>query len=73
MNEQNCLGMNFQKYFDAKPTLETKRKVQNLIEEFLELMDIEHTVDSFLEICQETNISKCLCLGYILNYAFSLN
>jgi hypothetical protein len=71
MNEQNVIGMNFEKYNDIKPSQEIRRKIANMFLEYRELRDKEHARDSVIEICRETGISRFVFLGYILNNAFS--
>ena len=41
--------------------------------EFKESRDEEHAMDSFLTICEETETSKFMVAGHILNNAFSLD
>jgi hypothetical protein len=77
MNEQNVIGMNFEKYnllSDAKPTHNVKRKVANFAVEYQETKDRDHARASFLELCLETlDIPRYYFVGYILNNAFSLD
>ena len=47
MNEQNVIGMNFEKYNDRKPTHEIRRKITNYISEFRENMDMNYAKTTF--------------------------
>lgn len=74
MNEQNVVGMNFEKYNrEAKPSAEIVRKITNFAMEFQETKDKAHAKASFLELCQETQTPRFTFVGYILNNAFSLD
>ena len=56
MNEQNCIGMNFQKYNDKKPSQEIRRKIANYFQEYKQTYDRTHAKESFIDICKETDI-----------------
>ena len=74
MNEQNVVGMNFEKYNrEAKPSAEIVRKITNFAMEFQETKDKSHAKSSFLELCKETQTPRDTFVGYILNNAFSLD
>ena len=75
MNEQNVVGMDFEKYNrDAKPTDDIRRKIANFAIEFQELKDRTHAKQAFLEICkEESDTPRHYFVGYILNNAFSLD
>lgn len=75
MNEQNVIGMDFEKYNrDAKPTDDIRRKITNFFMEYQETKDRAHAKDSFLELCQvEADTPRYFFVGYILNHAFSLD
>ena len=72
MNEQNVIGMNFEKYNgEAKPSHEIRRKIANFVLEYRETKDRAHATDSFLEVCDETQIARYFFVGYILHNSFS--
>jgi hypothetical protein len=74
MNEQNVIGMDFEKYNrEAKPSQEVRRKIANFVMEYRETQDKQHAKNSFLEMCTESGVSHFTFVGYILNNAYSLD
>ena len=74
MNEQNVIGMNFEKYNrEGKPSGEIRRKIGNFVLEYQDTQDKVHAKNSFLEMCQESGVSNFTFVGYILNNTFSLD
>ena len=71
LNEQNVVGMNFEKYNDQKPSQEVRRKIANYLAEFSQTADAQHAKASFGEILRETSVQPCVFVGYILHNAFS--
>lgn len=71
MNEQNVIGMNFEKYNDQKPSLEIRRKIGNFFLEFQNNKDKEEAKQNFIEICEQTRTKYYIFYGYILNNAYS--
>jgi hypothetical protein len=57
MNEQNVIGMNFEKYNDIKPSQDIRRKIANYFQEYKETQDKNHAKNDFIDICRETSIS----------------
>ena len=54
MNQDNVIGIDFEKYNQMKPSPEIKRKIANLFMEFIESKDSEHAQGEFLTICADT-------------------
>ena len=74
MNEQNVIGMNFEKYNrEGKPSGDIRRKIGNFVIEYQETQDKEHAKNSLLEMCQESDVPRFTFVGYILNNTFSLD
>ena len=74
MNEQNVIGMNFEKYNrEEKPSQEIRRKIANFVMEYQETQDKQHAKNAFLEMCSESEVSHFTFVGYILNNAYSLD
>ena len=71
MNQENVVGLDFERYNKTKPSPEIKLKISNLFLEFKESLDKEHAMEEFLGICDETETSRFMVAGHILNYAFS--
>ncbi|CDW76846.1 eukaryotic translation initiation factor 4 gamma [Stylonychia lemnae] len=71
MNEQNVIGLNFEKYTNQKPSQDIRRKIANYFAEYKESQDRVHAKISFQDICKETNIQPFIFVGYILHNAFS--
>lgn len=71
MNEQNVVGMNFEKYNDQKPPQDIRRKIANYFAEYSQNQDNLQAKASFHEILKETNIQPFVFVGYILHNAFS--
>ncbi len=74
MNEQNNIGINFEKYNrEAKTSADVRRKIANLVLEYNESKDRNHAKNSFLELCEETQVQRFVFLGFILHYSFSFD
>jgi len=74
MNEQNVIGTNFEKYNrEARTTADVRRKIANFVLEYNESKDRNHAKNSFLELCEETQVQRFVFLGFILHYAFSFD
>ena len=71
MNQENVVGLDFERYNKIKPSPEIKLKISNLFLEFKESRDKEHAMGEFLGICEQTETSKFMVAGHILNNAFS--
>ena len=74
MNEQNVVGVQFEKYNrEARPSADVRRKIANLVVEYIETKDCNNAKGLFLELCDELKTPKFNFVGYILHNAFSLD
>lgn len=71
MNQENVVGLDFERYNKIKPSPEIKRKIANLFLEFKESKDKKHAMEEFLDICDQTETSRFMVAGHILNNALS--
>jgi hypothetical protein len=72
MNEQNVIGLNFEKYNNQRSP-EIRRKIINFIEEFRENKDKLIAMQAYKEILSENKLPAYMFLGYLFCNAYSYN
>lgn len=73
VNENNVVGINFQKYQDAKPSKEIRRKIFNFVDEYNTIEENKETALSNMQsTMKENDLEGYYFVGYALQYSFSM-
>ena len=67
MNQNNQVGMNFQRYMEQKPEPGVRREILNMFNEYKESENRDHAREELLTICEQYGIKSYQFIGYYLN------